>query len=535
MRWSRAFIPTLRDNPANTERPSQRLLIRGGFIRQTGGTFTYLPLGCRTVRKIVRIVREEMEAAGAQEFFLPPDFETTHKEIITEIARGEIRSYRDLPQIWFRIQPRSQCEDRAIGGPLRPHLITMCDSCSFDVDPHGLERSHQSHHDAFCRILERCGVKHLSVDSSPGAPQGCRARDFLVPMGSAESTVLVCQCGYAATPECARSKIPKIEDLPASGEPREVHTPGKRTIAEVAEFLKVPATRQIKSLVYLADGRPCLLLLRGDHQLSEAKAVAALQSARLRPALPEEIQAALGADAGSLGPMGSTGMPLYADLELKGRQNLACGANRNDYHLLGVTPDIHFQPFWADLRTAVEDEACVQCGSSLRLRTASCVGRLRPSGPSADSGLAALLADGKTAPILVGTYEMMLDNIMLSAVELRHDADGIIWPPSIAPFTAVITPINYKGEVKAAADRIYADLKKAGVDTLLDDREERPGVKFKDADLIGPPYRIVLGPEKVRQGKGELFTRATKTVVAGDFDWLISAVRSMSVEGDMPV
>jgi len=544
MRWSKTFIPTLRDNPADAEFPSHQLLIRGGFIRQlAAGIYSFLPLGQRTALKITNIIREELDAAGAQEFFLPAlhpaDLwrETgrwndmgesmfrlrdragrdlclgmTHEEVFTDIARREIRSYKDLPQIWYQIQTKFRDEVRPKSGLLRLRQFIMKDSYSFDVDWEGLDRSYRLHHDVYCRIFTRCGLKYVAVEASSGAMGGSESQEFMVRTEAGEDFVVSCECGYAANLERAESKIAKITDTPAAGAPQEVHTPGQKTIAEIADFLKVPPTHQIKSLVYVVNGRPHLFLLRGDHQLNESKVMAAVGTMQARPAHPEEIRAAFGADAGSLGPVGVTNMPIYADRELQGRQNLTCGANKNDYHLQGVSPGVHFQPIWADLRNIETGEGCIQCGRPLDVYRAAEVGHIFKLGTkySQSMGAMVLTADGKQTPIVMGSYGIGVERIMTSAIELYHDEDGIIWPVSIAPFTVIITPVNYKDDMKTAADKLYSELHAAGIDALLDDRAERPGVKFKDADLVGIPFRIVIGERRLKQDRVELFTRATR-------------------------
>ncbi|MBZ5497621.1 MAG: proline--tRNA ligase [Acidobacteriia bacterium] len=564
MRWSKIFIPTLRDNPADAEFPSHQLLIRGGFIRQlAAGIYSFLPLGQRTMLRIANIIRAELDAAGAQEFFLPAlhpaDLwqETgrwsdmgenmfrlkdranrdlclgmTHEEIFTDIARKEIRSYKDLPQIWYQIQMKFRDEARPKSGLLRLRQFIMKDSYSFDVDQEGLDRSYSLHHDVYCRIFTRCGLKFVDVEASSGAMGGSQSQEFMVRTEAGEDFVATCECGYAANLERASSKIARITDPPAAGVPHEVHTPGQKTIAEIAGFLKVPPTHQIKSLVYMVNDRPYVFLLRGDHQLNESKVMAALGTFQARPAHPEEIRAAFGADAGSLGPVGVNNMPVYADLELQGRQNLTCGANKNDYHLQGVTPGVHFQPVWADLRTVEKGEGCIQCGRPLDVYRAAEVGHIFKLGTkySQSMGAMVLTADGKQTPIVMGSYGIGVERIMTSAIELFHDADGIIWPVSIAPFTVIITPVNYKGDMQAAADKLYGELRAAGIDVLLDDRAERPGVKFKDADLIGIPFRVVLGPEKLKQGKAELFTRATRKTELIDLAEIVSRLKNLCAE-----
>jgi prolyl-tRNA synthetase len=560
MRWCKSFIPTLRDDPADAEFPSHKLLIRAGFVRQVAaGIYSYLPLGQRTMLKITNIIREEMNAAGAQEFFLPAlnpaDLwqETgrwtdmgenmfrlkdrfgrdlclgmTHEEIFTDIARKEIRSYKDLPQIWYQIQTKFRDEPRPKSGLLRVREFAMKDSYSFDIDWEGLDRSYQIHHDAYCRIYTRCGLKFVAVEASSGAMGGSQSQEFMVRMEAGEDFVVACECGYAANLERATSKISPIFDEPARGEPREVHTPDQKTIAEISDFLKVPPTHQIKSLVYIVNSEPFLFLVRGDHQLNEAKVMAATKSVLARPATAEEIRQLFGAEAGSLGPVGVKNMPVFADLDLRGRQNMTCGANRNDYHLQGVTPEVHFSPHWVDLRTVEKGESCVQCGKPLDVYKAVEVGHIFKLGTkySESMGAMVLTHDGKQTPIIMGSYGIGVGRIMSAAVELFHDADGIVWPRSIAPFSVVVTPIMYKDEVKETADRLYAELKAAGIDTLLDDRPDRPGVKFKDADLTGIPFRIVLGAEKVKQGKAELFERALKKTEILPLDSLIPALQA---------
>ncbi len=561
MRWSRAFIPTLRDNPADAESPSHQLLIRAGFVRQlAAGIYSYLPLGQRTMLKITAIIREEMDAAGAQEYFLPALHPAdlwqesgrwndmgenmfrlkdragrdlclgmTHEEVFTEIARKEVRSYKDLPQIWYQIQTKFRDEARPKSGLLRLRQFMMKDSYSLDIDWQGLDRSYQIHHTAYCRIFTRCGLKFVDVEASSGAMGGSQSQEFMVRMDAGEDFVVSCSCGYAANLERAVSLIPKITDQPAIGDPHEVATPNQKTIAEIAEFLKVPATHQIKSLVYAVNGSLCLFLVRGDHQLNESKAMALLKTAQMRPAHPDEIRATFGAEAGSLGPVGAPDIPIYADMELRGRQNLTCGANRNDYHLQGVTPDLHFKPIWADLRTVEKDEACVRCGKPLEVYKAAEVGHIFKLGTkySESMGAMVLTADGKQTPIVMGSYGIGLERIMSSAVELYHDADGIIWPLSIAPFSVILTPIIYQDAMKEAAERLYGELNAAGIDTLLDDRAERPGVKFKDADLIGVPYRVVIGPEKLKQGRVELFDRSDKKTELVNIESLVPGLREI--------
>jgi prolyl-tRNA synthetase len=566
MRWSRIFVPTLRENPADAEFRSHQLLIRGGFVRQlAAGIYSYLPLGQRTVLKIMRIIRDEFDAAGAQEFFLPAlhpaDLwqETgrwadmgenmfrlkdrfgrdmclgmTHEEVFTEIARKEVRSYKDLPQIWYQIQTKFRDEARPKSGLLRLRQFLMKDSYSFDVGREGLDRSYALHHQLYCRIFTRCGLKFVAVEASSGAMGGSQSEEFMVRTEAGEDFVASCACGYAANLERAVSRLDRISDEPSSGEPREVSTPGQKTIAEIADFLKVPPTHQIKSLVYIVGDKPHLLLLRGDHQLNEAKLMAAAKTVLARPARPEEIRELFGADAGSLGPVGARNLPILADPELQDRRNLTCGANKDDFHLQGVTPGVHFKAEWADLREVQSGEACIQCGKPLEIYKAAEVGHIFKLGTKYSESMGAMVldAEGKQVPIVMGSYGIGIERILSSAVELYHDDDGIIWPVSIAPFSVVITPVAYKNAVKTVADRLYDELRTSGIDVLLDDRMERPGVKFKDADLIGIPYRIVLGAEKVNKGQAELFERAARKTELIDLDTVTSVLRARLQSGE---
>ena len=562
MRWSSTLIPTLRDNPAEAEHPSQRLLIRGGFIRQLSpGIHTYLPLGQRTMRKITHILRQEMEEAGARELSLPVIHPAdrlqeeglcdtpgdtsllrlsgrdlclgaSHQEIFTDLARKELRSYRDLPQTWYRIQRKFRDEAHPGSGLFRLRQFIGMDSCSFDADPEGLDRSFRLQYEAYCRIFSRCGLKFVAVENGSGSLEESRSQRFLVCTEAGEYVLAACACGYVSTLELALSRIDKIADPPAQGILREVHTPDRKTIADISDFLKVPPAYQIKSMVYMVHGQPHLFLLRGDHQLSAAKVITAMGTPQVRPADPGEIQAAFGACAGSLGPVGVAGIPVYADLELKSRSNLTCGANKNDYHLQGVTPGVHFHPIWADLRTIERGEGCIRCGLPIELVRAAELGHIAGLGTkySQARGAMVLGADGRQVPIFMGSYSMVVERILSSAIELFHDNDGIIWPVPIAPFSVIVTPVNYRDDTRVVADRLYDGLRAAGIDALLDDREERPGIKFKDADLIGIPFRIVIGRERIKEGKVELFSRPTRKTSLLDIESVVPHLRDLLAE-----
>lgn len=545
MRWSKLFIPTLREVPTDAEVPSHRLLLRAGFIRQLGaGIYSYLPLARRTLLKIERIIREEMDRIGAQEFYLPALHPAeiwkesgrwevmgdnmfrlkdrggrelclgmTHEEVFTDIARSEIRSYRDLPQIWYQIQAKFRDEPRPRSGLLRVRQFTMKDSYSFDVDPEGLDHSYGLHRGAYCAIFDRCGLQYLVVEAESGAMGGSDSEEFMVLSVAGEDWVVHCrECGYAANMERAQSALEPIQDSTEDLEIEEVHTPGHKTIQEVSDFLEVEKSRQIKSLVYIVEDRPHLILLRGDHQLNESKLGRALETDTFRAASSEEIRSAFGADPGSLGPVGVTDIPVLADLSLQGRRLMVCGANRDDYHLKNVTPDKDFSPRYVDFRSVEAGQACVKCSSPLEVSKAIEVGHIFKLGYKYSKAMNATVLgrDGEPVPVIMGSYGIGVERIMTSAIELYHDEQGIVWPRSIAPFEVVISLLRPDDpQQEETAGQLYNELRQLGIDCLLDDRSDRPGVKFKDAELIGIPIRVTIG-KKLSEGQVELFSRREK-------------------------
>ena len=544
MRWSQMFIPTLREAPADAEVPSHILLLRGGYIRQlAAGIYSYLPLGQRVMNKITQIIRQELDRMGAQEFYLPALHPAeiwqesgrweamgqnmfrlkdrasrdlclgmTHEEVFTTIARSEIRSYRDLPQTWYQIQTKFRDEPRPKSGLLRVRQFTMKDSYSFDIDWEGLDASYQKHYQLYRRIYDRCGLKYLVVEADSGLMGGRQSHEFMVVTDAGEDQIAHCECGYAANLEKASSKLDSINDDEGPEKPELVATPGQKTIEEVSQFLKIHAWQQIKTLVYVAAEGPVLVLVRGDHQLNETKLQSALGSV-VRPAHPSEIETALGASAGSLGPVGVSKLRILSDPALRGRSNLTCGANRDDYHLSGVTPERDYSAEYFDLRLIQAGEACVQCGKPLSVSKALEVGHIFKLGTKYSESLGAnvLTSEGRPVPIVMGSYGIGLERILAAAIEGSHDADGICWPLSIAPFRCVISVLSTKEEsLVKAAERLYEDLQARGIDVLLDDRDERPGVKFKDADLIGIPHRINFGSKKFKDGKVEWVERASR-------------------------
>lgn len=553
MRWSNMFIPTLREDPADAEVTSHRLLVRAGYIRQlTAGVYSLLPLAQRVRLKVIEIIREEMNGVGGQEFLLPAlhpaevwkesgrwkvmgdnmfrlrdrkntemALGMTHEEVFTTIARHSINSYRQLPQVWYQIQTKFRDEARPKSGLLRVREFTMKDAYSFDVDRAGLDKAFQDQHDAYVKIFTRCGLKFTAVEASSGAMGGSQSTEFMVRTEAGEDRIAVCEsCGYAANVEKAISKIQPADDKQGPDAPEEFPTPGVRTIDDLTTFEGgAAADRQIKTLVYVLDDRLTLVLMRGDHDLNETKLVDATGAVTVRPAHPEEIREALGASAGSLGAVGVTRQShprvteVIADESLRGRRDMTTGANKDDFHLRGVSVarDIKVDR-WASLRSVEAGEGCVNCEGTLDVFKAVEIGHIFKLGTkySESMGARVLVADGSEVPIVMGSYGIGVERLMAAAVELHSDEAGIVWPAAIAPFHVVITVVNIKDQsLVDAAERIYAELEAAGVETLLDDRDERAGVKFNDADLTGVPYRITVG-KKIKEGKVELMTRAAR-------------------------
>ncbi len=547
MRWSRSFIPTLRDDPADAEALSHRLLVRAGYVRQlTAGVYSLLPLGVRVCAKIGRIVRREMDAIGGQEFSLPAlhpaelwersgRWETmgdemfrlqdrkggryalgmTHEEVFTQIA-SELRSYRQLPQLWYQLQTKFRDEPRPKSGLLRVREFVMKDSYSLDLDAEGLDAAFQRHFEAYRKIFAGCGLDPLAVEASSGAMGGSESIEFMVPSDAGEDWVAACAaCGYAANVEKARSQLPALEDGPGLSAPEAFPTPGQRTIEQLASFAGgAPPERQIKTLVYVAGGETVLVLLRGDHALVEQKLKDGLGASEARPAKDEEIRAALGASAGSLGAVGVSGPRVIADLTLEGRRDMLTGANRDDFHLRGVdvTRDIRVD-LWLDLRGVRDGEACPMCEAGLAVQKTIEVGHIFKLGTRYSEKLGAAVLDeaGRSRPIVMGSYGIGIGRCMAAVAERCADAAGIAWPLPVAPYEVVLTLLNPKDVATSeAAGGIYDALVKEGIEVLFDDRDERPGVKFNDADLIGIPYRLTVGPKGLAEGRVELVRRRTR-------------------------
>jgi prolyl-tRNA synthetase len=544
LRWTRAFIPTLREDPADAEAVSHRLLVRAAFVRQLmAGAYSLLPLGARVCQKVERIVREEMNKIGAQEFSLPAlqpaelwqksgrwdavdvvmfrlrdqhgsdlCLGFTHEEAFTSLAR-ELRSYKQLPQIWYQFQTKFRDEERPKSGLLRVREFVMKDSYSFDANPAGLDHAFQQHFEAYRRIYERCGLDTLAVEASSGAMGGSESVEFMVETDAGEDWIVSCAaCGYAANVEKATSQLPEATDELGPAAPEQFPTPGVRTIADLAAFEGgAPADRQIKTLVYQVDGELTLVLMRGDHDLVEQKLLDATGARELRPAGADEIRAALGAGPGSLGAVGVAGPKILADVALRGRSNMTTGANQDDFHLRGVdvSRDITVSS-WLELRRVQEGEACPLCEAPLRVAKTVEVGHIFKLGTRYSEKLGATVLDeaGKAVPVIMGSYGIGIGRLMAAVVERNHDEKGILWPVNVAPFEVVVSVLNPKDVATSeAGERFYEALTQAGLDVILDDRDERPGVKFTDAELIGIPWRLTVGPKGLASGKVELVRR----------------------------
>jgi len=591
-RWSELFIPTLREAPADAEVASHKFLVRAGYIRQlAAGIYSFLFLGNRSFNKIVGIVRQEMDRIG-QEFLLPALHPRdiweasgrwalmgdtmfrlkdrkgadmclgfTEEEVMTSIALKELRSYKQLPQIWYQIARKFRDEPRPKSGLLRVRQFMMKDSYSFDIDAAGLEVSYRKHYDAYCRIFDRCGLKYMVVEADSGAMGGKESHEFMVRTPAGEDQIVSCDgCNYAANIEKATSKLEVVEDLKPEGDgkPLLVHTPGKGAIADVAEFLKVSPKQDIKAVAYMAlktsDGggkkleQPVVVFLRGDHTVNETKLLGLLKAGELRPMQTAELERYFQGPAGYIGPVSLVARPkellglwldsgkekikkeypqfasvmddprntnVVLDAALLGRNNMICGANKLDYHFKNVTPGKDFQfTIVADIRNVEAGEACPNCGKPLRIDTAVETGHIFKLGYrySESMGLRVLDKNGKEVMPIMGCYGIGIERILTAAIEQGNDENGFWLPGAIAPFEVVVSPVNVKDEaVKSAAEDIAQRLEGAGFDVILDDRDERPGVKFKDADLVGIPFRITVG-KKVTEGTVEVVLRSTREV-----------------------
>jgi len=552
MRWSQTFIPTLKETPAEAEIISHKLLLRAGLVRKlTGGLYTFLPLGLRALRKVEAIVREEMDRAGALEVFMPAlqppaiwaksgRLETakdvlfhvkdrarkewvlgpTHEEVITTLVADEFNSYRQLPVNFYQIQTKFRDEIRPRFGLMRAKEFIMKDAYSFDADDEAASASYQRMYDAYARIFERCGLRAIPVQADTGVMGGAHSHEFMVPAETGENEVVYCESGdYAANMEKANSQGPATA-TPSDdcGATEKFETPGVKTIDDLANGFDVAAERQIKTLVYIADGQPVLVLLRGDDQLEEAKLGGALGTGNFRAAGDAEITGALGAHPGSLGAVGVDGIPVYADEVLRGGSGLVTGANDDGHHLrnVNIERDIPVGT-WADLRQVRAGELCVETGQPLKIRRAIEVGHVFKLGTKYSEALGATFLDenGESAPSIMGCYGIGVTRTLQAVIEQCHDDNGIVWPTSVAPYEVCITALDVEpeSEVMQLANRLYDELRAKGVDVILDDRPARPGIKFKDSELAGFPLRIGIGERSLAKGNVEIKPRVGEMIL----------------------
>ena len=543
MRWTSLFIPTLREAPAEAEAVSHQLLVRGGFIRQLqSGHYSMLPLAWKINKKIVKILREEMDLIGAQEVMLPAIHPAsvwqksgrwdaigddmfrfvdrkgadqvlamTNEEVVATVAL-ELSSYRDLPQMWYQIQTKFRDEPRPKSGLLRVREFDMKDSYSIDIDDEGLNKSFNLHHQAYERIFVRLGLHAIPVEASSGAMGGSDSVEFMVESPAGEDDVAVCNsCEYSANVERATSMIPEVANRLENETLEKFDTPNIRTIEALSEAGH-PPEHQIKTLVYMVDGELSLILLRGDHQFQEQKFCDTTSSVEITPAEEDAIKKALGASPGSLGAVGIEGITIFADPALKGRSGMTTGANEDDFHLLGVNIERDMKvDQWVDMRSIVDGEGCPSCSEPLRVVRCIEAGHIFKLGRkySEAMGVTVLDSEGKSQTPTMGSYGIGVGRAMAAIAETHCDESGLIWPMSVAPYEVVLTVVKTDDENSMKiADEIYTDLKTNGIDVLLDDREERPGVKFADAELIGIPLRVTIGPRGLENGMVEFLDRS---------------------------
>ena len=563
MRWTQTFIPTLKETPADAEIVSHKLLLRAGLIRKlTGGLYTFLPLGMRALRKIEQIVREEMNRAGALEVLMPalqpPDiwqqsgrYETaadvlykvrdrakkewvlspTAEEVITTIAAAEINSYRQMPVNFYQVSVKFRDEIRPRFGLMRAKEFIMKDAYSFDVSDDAAMVSYRKMYDAYQRIFDRCGLKNFPVEADTGVIGGNYSHEFMVPAETGENEVVFCEaCGYAANVEKATSGVTSNTKHGTSNiEVEKFATPGVTTIEALTKApYTVSADNQIKTLVYMAESKPVLILLRGDDQLNEAKLAGVLGTATFRPAEAQEIFDLLGAHPGSLGAVKTTlerraparpDTKLIADERLRSAEGMTTGANEDGFHFRNVSMDRDIQVTqWADLRTVNAGEPCAKCGKPLKIRRAIEVGHVFKLGTNYSEKLNAtfLAEDGGRNPCVMGCYGIGITRTLQAVIEQCNDSNGIIWPVSVAPYTVCVTPLNVAPDsaVMQLAEKIYNELSSRGADVILDDRNERPGVKFKDSELVGFPIRIGIGEKSLAKGEVEIKPRTGSLVPA---------------------
>jgi prolyl-tRNA synthetase len=555
MRWSKALIPTHKEDPSDAETTSHRLMLRSGMLRKlTSGVYNYLPLGRRALLKVEQIVREEMDAVGCQEILMPVvcpselwketgrwdvygkelwrvrdrnDREfalgPTHEEVVTDIVRNEVRSYRELPFTLYQIQTKFRDELRPRFGVVRAREFLMKDAYSFHRDEESLDETYRSICDAYTRIFERCALTFRPVEAATGAIGGSHSHEFMVLSDTGESEVIVCECGYAATDERAEGKVAARSDREEPGEMNRVATPGMKTIEQVAEFLDVEPDRLVKTIIYEVDGRPVAVLVRGDREINEAKLGMALGADVVAPAPPEVIEAVTGA------PVGLEGVEIIADHTVQPLSNIVVGGNAEDVHLINVNPGRDFEPTaFHDIVLIRKGDRCARCGALLDSFRGIEVSQAFKLGTKYSSSMGAtyLDEDGIAKPFIMGCYGLGVSRTVAAIIEQHNDKDGIVWPLAVAPFAVEVLAVNMKSdECRRVAEAVYSDLVASGIDALYDDRDDSPGVKFKDADLVGMPVRVTVGDRGIAAGIVEIRVRRTGDVTKAPIGEAVAAVR----------
>lgn len=572
MRWTQTFIPTMKEVPSDAEVPSHQLMLRSGLIRQLmAGAYTYMPLGYRVVRKVSEIVRQEMDRAGAIELFMPAiqpielfertgrkeafgnvlfNFETkrgdrtlhfalgpTHEEVITDLISREIKTYKQLPLTLYQIQTKFRNEERPRFGVLRTSEFLMKDAYSFATSLEQLNEQYDAMYNAYCRIFERCGLEYIPVEAESGPIGGDASHEFMAPADNGEDFVVRCSaCGYAANQERAdtgrTAEVPSVNE--SSPAPQKVDTPDAGSIDDVSAMLKATPSNFIKTLIYIADGKPVAVLVRGDHEANEGKIRRALSATDIALADEATIEKVTGAPVGFAGPV-DIQCDFIADHDVAAIPSAITGANEKDAHLTGVVPGTHFTfATTHDLRNAAADDPCPKCNATLKIVHGIEVGHVFKLGTKYSESLEANYLDSqeKKHPIIMGCYGIGVTRVVAAIVETCHDDGGIVWPMSVAPYTVELIPLNVKDDdVMAAANSMYDALTSAGIDVLMDDRDQRPGFKFKDADLIGLPIRVVVGGKGLKEGNAEIKRRTDAEPARVPLADAVSFVQNLIAEG----
>lgn len=562
MKLSWGFVPTLKEDPSDAIMPSHKLMIRAGLVRPlAAGVYSFLPLGWRVAKKVMQIIREEMDAIGGQEFHLPAlnpielweetgrlrDFgdvifqlknrplvlAPTHEEVICQIAKHHIKSYKDLPQIWYQIQTKFRNEPRPRSGVIRGRQFIMKDSYSLDASWEGLDRSYELHKQAYIKIYTRCGLKFFIVGASTGAMGGSASEEFMVESPYGEDTVVLCdKCGYAANTEIAQSNVPPAKRYPESQPLKEIYTPNVRTINELAQFLNVPTEILAKSLVYKHNGQPVLILMLGNDQLVEAKLLKALGGGEISPMEPEELKNLTGANAGSIGPIGLKNFKIIADMRLKGANNLISGANKDDYHIANIDMerDVKVDGYF-DLRKVEEGEPCINCGNPLRIVNAIEIGHIFKLGTKYSESMKATFLDenGQEKPIIMGSYGIGVERIIACHIEQNHDENGIIWDKAIAPYHVHLISVNTENpKVVEVSDNLYEKFNAEKIEVIYDDRMDvSPVFKFKDADLLGMPLQVIVSERNLKNNQVEIKVRKTGERILISLEEVVAKVREI--------